>query len=181
MIDPTGDFLSARRWERILWLTQQVMRKNAQLESEVKEAHQRAARNMVTRCLRNIFFFEHLHSEIFSWRNIFVPRLLHIQNFICSAFHNVVKRKRSVQLCPGGREWNQRALSPAAGDFLIELILGAVRKSEQIWANKSKYEVHRTSWDNGEKGDWGLEIGSGAFICFANVFLFDNFESTFYF
>ena len=52
---------------------------------------------------------------------------------------------------------------------------------EQIWANMSKYEVHRTSWGNGEKGDWGLEIGSGAFICFANVFLFDNFESTFYF
>ena len=54
-------------------------------------------------------------------------------------------------------------------------------KYEQIWADMSKYEVHRTSWGNGEKGDWGLEIGSGAFICFANVFLFDNFESTFYF
>ena len=45
----------------------------------------------------------------------------------------------------------------------------------------SKYEVHRTSWDNGEKGDRGLEIGSGALICFANALPFDNFESTFYF
>ena len=34
-------------------------------------------------------------------------------------------------------------------------------KYEQIWANMSKYEVRRTSWSNGEKGDWGLEIGSG--------------------
>ena len=34
-------------------------------------------------------------------------------------------------------------------------------KYEQIWADMSKYELHKTSWGNGEKGDWGLEIGSG--------------------
>ena len=54
-------------------------------------------------------------------------------------------------------------------------------KYEQIWANMSKYEVHRTSWGNGEKGDWGLEIGSGAFICFANVFFIWQFWKYFLF
>ena len=64
---------------------------------------------------------------------------------------------------------------------MLMQMLVQMSKYEQIWADMSKYELHKTSWGNGEKGDWGLEIGSGAFICFANVFLFDNFESTFYF
>ena len=45
----------------------------------------------------------------------------------------------------------------------------------------SRYELHKTSWVNGEKG--GLRAGDWewSLICFANVFLFDNVESTVYF
>ena len=40
-------------------------------------------------------------------------------------------------------------------------------KYEQIWANMRFIAIVGVT---GEKGDWGLEIGNGAFICFANVF-----------
>ena len=40
-------------------------------------------------------------------------------------------------------------------------------KYEQIWANMRFVAIVGVT---GEKGDWGLEIGNGAFICFANVF-----------
>ena len=44
---------------------------------------------------------------------------------------------------------------------------GVHSKYEQIWANMSFIAIVGVT---GEKGDWGLEIGNGAFICFANVF-----------
>ena len=40
-------------------------------------------------------------------------------------------------------------------------------KYEQIWANMRFIAIVGIT---GEKGGWGLEIGNGAFICFANVF-----------
>ena len=44
---------------------------------------------------------------------------------------------------------------------MLMQMLVQMSKYEQIWADMSKYELHKTSWGNGEKGDWGLEIGSG--------------------